>query len=51
MNELEAFLEDAATEVTDYDEAMVRKLIEKTTVFDDHLTFEFKAGVEIEVQM
>ena len=51
MNELEAFLEDAATEVTDYDEAMVRKLIKKITVFDDHLTFEFKAGLETEVQM
>ena len=27
------------------------KLIEKITVYDDHLAFEFKSGLETEVQM
>ena len=37
--------------VTDYDEGMVRRLIERITVFEDHLDFEFKCGLETEVQM
>ena len=51
MDELEAFLADQTTEVTDYDEGLVRQLIEKITVYDDHLAFEFKSGLETEVQM
>ncbi len=48
---LEAFLDDQSTKVEDYDELMVRKLIRKITVFDDRLVFEFKSGIETEVQM
>ena len=51
MDELEAFLAEQTTEVTEYDEGMVRQLIEKITVYDDHLAFEFKSGLETEVQM
>ena len=51
MDELEAFLDGQTTEVTDYDEGLVRRLIERITVFDDHLIFEFKTGLETEVRM
>ena len=51
FDELEAFLAEQTTEVTDYDEGLVRQLIEKITVYDDHLAFEFKSGLETEVQM
>ena len=34
-----------------YDEGMVRRLIERITVFEDHLDFEFKCGLETEVKM
>ena len=51
MGELEAFLAEQTSEVTDYDEGLVRQLIEKITVYDDHLAFEFKSGLETEVQM
>jgi hypothetical protein len=37
--------------VTDYDEGLVRRLIERITVYDDRLVFEFKSGLETEVQM
>ena len=30
---------------------MVRRLIERITVYEDHLDFEFKSGLETEVQM
>jgi hypothetical protein len=32
-----------------YDEWMVRRLIERIAVFEDHLEFEFKCGLETEV--
>ena len=49
--DLEAFLDERQEPVTDYDEGMVRRLIERITVFEDHLEFEFKCGLETEVQM
>lgn len=51
FDELEAFLNEQTTEITDYDEVTVRQLIKKITVFDDLLFFEFKAGIETEVQV
>ena len=49
--DLEAFLDKHQEPVTDYDEGMVRRLIERITVYEDHLEFEFKSGLETEVQM
>ena len=51
LEELEAFLDELQEPVTDYDEGLVRRLIERITVFDDRLAFEFKCGLETEVQM
>ena len=51
MDELEAFLDEHQEPVTDYDEGLVRRLIERITVFEDRLAFEFKCGLETEVQM
>ena len=51
LDELEAFLDEHQEPVTDYDEGMVRRLIERITVYEDHLDFEFKSGLETEVQM
>ena len=51
IKELEAFLDKQQTKVTEYDEALVRKLIERITVYDDRLVFEFKTGLENEVHM
>ncbi|MGI6537835.1 MAG: integrase [Caldicoprobacterales bacterium] len=38
-------------ELQEYDEQLVRRLIEKITVFDEKLTVEFKSGVELDVKM
>ncbi len=35
--------------VADYDEGLVRRLIERITVYDDCLAFEFRSGLETEV--
>ena len=44
-------LDEEQEPVTDYDEGLVRRLIERITVYDDRLVFEFKSGLETEVQM
>lgn len=33
-----------------FDEALVKKLLEKSTVFADHFTVEFKSGITIEIE-
>jgi hypothetical protein len=42
-------LNEQSYELEEYDEQLVRRLIEKVTVFDNKLTVEFKSGVEIDV--
>ena len=48
---IEAFLETQQTKIQEYDEDLVRKLLHQVTVYDDHLTFEFKSGLEVEISM
>jgi len=47
--EMKRFLNEQSCELKEYDEQLVRRLIEKVTVFDDKFTIEFKPGVEIDV--
>ena len=49
INELIAFLEDLPCELMEYDEQLVRTLLEKITVYDDHFIVEFKSGIEIQI--
>jgi len=44
------FLNEQSYELEEYDEQLVRRLIEKVTVFDNKLTVEFKSGVEIDIE-
>ena len=38
-------------EMEEYDEQLVRRLIEKVTVLDKKLTVEFKSGVELDEEI
>lgn len=49
IREMREFLEQQSTEVTEYDELLVRRLIEKVTVYDEKVTVRFKSDVEIEI--
>ena len=49
--EMTDFLNEQSCELEEYDEQLVRRLIEKVTVFDDKLTVEFKSGVEIDIEI
>ncbi|MPM07058.1 hypothetical protein SDC9_53362 [bioreactor metagenome] len=43
------FLRKQPTAITEYDEPLVKRLIEKVTVYEDKFTVEFKSGVTVDV--
>lgn len=43
--------EEQSTAVTEYSEALVRRLIEKIVVYDEKLVVEFKSGLSQEVDV
>ncbi len=49
--ELTSFLNGQTEAITEYSEALVRRLIEKITVYDEKLTVEFKSGLKIDVEV
>ena len=51
MDELESYMKGMAGKAEEYDESLARRLIERITVFDDHLMVSFKSGIEIEVPL
>ena len=49
MKELQDFIRKQQTDITEFDESLVRKLIGQITVYDDHFTVRFKSGLEIDI--
>lgn len=49
IDEMMRFLNDLPCELTEYEEDYVRTLLEKITVYDDHIIIEFKSGIEIQI--
>jgi site-specific DNA recombinase len=47
--DMDAFLREQPTSITGYDEQLVRRLIEKVTVYEDKFTVEFKSGLTVDV--
>ena len=50
IREMREFLEQQSTEVTEYDELLVRRLIEKVTVYDERFEVEFKSGAKVDME-
>ncbi len=50
ISEMQQFLSEQTQEVTEYDEQLVRRLIEKITVYDEWVTVEFKSGTSVKVR-
>ncbi len=44
------FLQEQPTTLTEYNEPLVRRLIEKVTVCEDKFTIDFKSGVTVDVE-
>ena len=48
--ELMEFIRAQEDEIEKYDDSLVRKLIEKVTVYDDHINIAFKSGVDVDIE-
>ena len=48
---MKAYLQEASDAPIEFDEQLVRKLIEKVTVYEDRLTVEYKSGLETDVEI
>jgi len=46
---MSVFLQEQPTALIQYAESLVRRLIEKVTVYEDKFTVEFKSGVTVDV--
>lgn len=50
ISEMQQFLAEQTQDITEYDEQLVRRLIEKITVYDEKVTVEFKSGTSLDVR-
>ena len=51
ISELHDFItQNPQTELTEFDEALVRRLLQKITIYDDHYTMVFKSGVSVDIE-
>jgi len=50
ISEMQQFLAEQTQNITEYDEQLVRRLIEKITVYDERVTVEFKSGTSVDVR-
>ena len=48
--EMRIFLDRQEKEINEYDEKLVRKMIEKVTVYADKFTVEFKSGASVDIE-
>ncbi len=47
---MESFINEQSSSLEEYDEKLVRMLIDKVTVYDNKLRVEFKSGEEIDIE-
>lgn len=50
MNDMIAFLEEMPSAVTEYSEALARRLVDRITIFDERIVVELKSGLQMEVE-
>ena len=50
ITELCDFLKSQPSEITVFDESLVRRMLQKITVFEDHFAVEFKSGISVDIE-
>ena len=50
IQDLQDFIHQQPTTITEFDETLVKRLITKITVFENHFTIDFKSGVTIDIE-
>lgn len=49
ISEMQQFLAEQTQGITEYDEQLVRRLIEKITIYDEKVIVEFKSGTSVDI--
>lgn len=49
INDLQDYIEQQTTHLTEFDESLVRRWIKQITIWDDRITVELKSGISIDV--
>ena len=50
INELQDFIKQQPAHLEVFDDALVKRWLERITVWDDHFTVELKSGLKIEIE-
>lgn len=50
ITELQDFIKDQPSDLTVFDEALVKRWLRQITIWDDHCTVEFKSGLKVDVE-
>lgn len=51
INDLQDYISQQTTYLTEFDESLVRRWIKQITIWDDHITVELKSDVSIDVDV
>lgn len=51
INELNEFIEQQDSEMTEFDESLVRRWIKEIVVCDDRFSVEVKSGIVVEIEI
>lgn len=50
MDEMQEFLAQQMDQIEEYDESLVRRMVEKVTVYEEKFMVEFKSGTRVYVE-
>ena len=50
INELQDYIAQQTTALTEFDESLVRRWIRQITILKDHITVEFKSGISVDIE-
>ena len=50
ITDLQDFIKDQSSELTTFDEALVKRWLKQITIWDDHCTVELKSGLKVDVE-
>ena len=50
ITELQDFIKDQPSDLTVFDEALVKRWLRQITIWDDHCTVELKSGLKVDVE-
>lgn len=50
MDEMLEFIDKNELDGLEYDEVLVRRLVEQVIVYDDYITIKLKSGIDMKVQ-